>query len=224
MVRYTGRFVVDDALGNKKYLCDMFYHWAAGDDLSGFVLLGTTLPTLTPDGKIKLYDNTGGAASSYLTKDFPSGRLGNKNWAMMVKLERMADDTSTSLDDIDIRHNSSLSQGHIFLSGSGFIRHWWVNDIWAGAMVTTPEPVPPIGRHTIAMLLSPEQVILVYDGKNLSPIPKGFGTGALTNTPLVAMNKGTPAFMVMTDHLAGQVSHIQVSEIKCGYIVGGSSP
>ena len=94
MVRYTGEFVVEDIANGRKYLADLLYAFERGDDLTGWVLFGNTVPTIdAATGDISLDDATPAGGTSVAVRNLAPER--SLNAALSMDITRQNDDTST---------------------------------------------------------------------------------------------------------------------------------
>jgi len=228
--RYVGEFVVKDIANDRQYLADLLWKWDVGDDLTGWVLGGTTPPTIAPDGQIDIFDNTPAAFSNTLAIfTLPTLSLGPCYHIFTCKFTKQIDDTS-----VDNQHfNAGINTTAVLFSGglmmmvsnlAGATYLDWTNQ--GGDLLRSNFFVvlPTAGvEYRMATILGPTTVQCLWEGRKLGEIPTGSSVpGAQINLRPYQNWLSRPfKYIVMGGrHRLNEVTHYRVRDIKVGRLVG----
>jgi len=221
--RYAGEFVVKDIANNRQYLADLLWKWDVGDDLTGWTLGGTTVPTIVANGRIDIFDNTAGAATSFAYRQFANSS-GRFDVVISFKFTRMNDDTLVNVAfTAQWTPTLNVANGFAFYTAAGTSYIAWRNNNYGGSLnVFASAFAPVIGvEHQCDMILTPTTALIMVDGVLRAEIKRSNkGTAPLSATPEQDMNAVNKIFEIHCGHAAGQVSHFQVRDIKVGRLVG----
>jgi len=225
--RYVGEFVCRDISAGRQFLCNKIWSWSKGDGLTGFVLAGTTVPTIDAQGRINLYDAVAGAGNSGLYITVPNTR--DIYYVLSFKLMKQVDDTSTP----NLAFNCYIAgsaPGMATTPGHGYYtrpaavnsaHHWWTSLGGGTGPSNSPAFLPVAGvEYQICLILAPNEVLLIVDGVLLSTLYFGAQGVGLSLTPRMDWLKGNKTIDFDVQHNAGQVSHFTVHDIKVGTLAG----
>ena len=223
MPKYNGRFVVKDIANGVQYLADLLYQFELGDSLAGWTLGGGTNPTISSDGRIDLYDASAGVNGSYLVSSIING-AGELLIVAHFKATRMPDDTSTGNNSLISGPTSSISltSGPWFNCTGVNINGTWNNFSGTGISRLLIAGPMTIGReYTVDIVMDNSKILFIVDNIYQGMIFRGErGTVALSATPIQAWLAGSKRIGFWAGHAAGQISHIQVRDIKVGRLAG----
>jgi len=228
MPKYVGQSNAYDIPNNIIYMGDLLYAWDVGDDLTGWVLSGNTNPTIAVDGRIRLYDATGGGGTSAGYFELPNTKgafLGIVN----IKFTRMLDDTSVHQFMFALQFSAHpVVTGGIcinFNSIGGTVELRWINSNYQGVVSSVVGVAPVAGtEYALSIVMGPNKIIFLLNGAKIGEILIGNTGGAcpLSATQLrdhFAQNKKVHLY---ASHAGGQVSHIRVRDIRVSRYVGQS--
>jgi hypothetical protein len=227
MVRYSGEFVVQDTAGAKKYLADLLYGWDIGDDLTGWTLGGTTIPTIATDGWIRLYDAVPGAGTTSGFYPMP-GSMGEFMGVFHFKVIRKADDTSLELFSLfcgitaDALLNSGMNFQCAAVAPLGMKGDWFNANIAGVTLPLTAVVMPTETEYTIDIIMTQNDVIFLVNGVRLGSIPRS-NKGTITSLSEHQNREwraGLKRACLYSGHAAGTVSHHRIHDIKVGRLVG----
>lgn len=226
MVKYNGRFVVEDKANDKKYLADTLFE-SNGEDLALWTIDGTMLPTAV--GKyFDLFNNNGVAnGDSWMRYQLPNTN-GMFNSVAKCKFMRMADDTSLdwfaftfSLSHVNIRETGICYAYDAAASVTRF--HWRNSDYLGPSSFVAATAFVPGQEYEVALITTPLEVVLILDGVRKIAFPVGSKGDALPpKLPLKDFNTINKTLIAGVRHQAAETSHIRVRDIKVGRLVGVS--
>jgi hypothetical protein len=222
MPRYSGSFVVKDIANDKQYLVDLLYAFERGDDLTGWTLGGNTAPTITADGKIRLYEVSagGGIWSSWCYRTMPN-TLGKMNYVLEFDITQMAEDFGSFLELI-VAGTTAINLGTFY---------FWQPSImyYVSSGCSTQRNLAfnfVVGtEYKFDIIFSQEGFTLLINGVRQGFIPAseiGVG-GNLSATQLKELLAGNKTIQFYTEHLNLERSHWQIRNVKFGRLVGVSS-
>jgi len=229
--RYNGRVVVEDKQNNKKYLGDLVYY-NPGDNLTGWVLGGTTQPTIgsLPSGLpcFDFYDNINLANQTSLTYIMLPNTGGLFYQICSFKFTKQLDDTSTDIYEFagQIGASTSVGRGHGYSHRVASTRYYWLNATGLGLdqNITTLFPAIAGQEQEIVLIITPKNTILMGDGdriaSNYTFISGASPPGA---TPFLDFLKDNKVIYFYARHDAGEVTHYKVRDITVARLAGVSS-
>ena len=228
MPKYVGQSNAYDIPNNIIYLGDLLFAWDVGDDLTGWTLGGTTVPTIAVDGRLKLYDNSVAALSNSMCRIVIPNTMGQLYCIFKCKITQMADDTST--DDrkvvIQIDPGTVNENGHIYLynkgTNSSTHRFWNTSYLGSGTIGLAWVPVAGI-EYELSLIMTPKSLIMLINGVMMDSIPiSNKGTAPSSLTPLADWLKTNKTIQFFVRHLANEVSHYRIRDIRVSAYRGQS--
>jgi hypothetical protein len=204
----------------------MIWSWQVGNDLTGWTLGGATVPTISADGQIDLYDATNLAnqtSSAYFTL---LNTLGQLYCIFHCKFTRQADDTGADDYEFLAQIAPIISAGRgLYWRGSNAVSyHVWYNNNYGGNSVALTYPAPVVGQeHDLSIILTPKSSIVIMDNIKINEIlTSNIGGAVLSATPYNDWLTANKTINFFVRHQAGQVSHYRVRDIRVSRLVGVS--
>ena len=184
MVKYVGQSNAYDIPNNVIYLGDLLYAWDVGDDLTGWTLGGTTVPTIAVDGRMDLNALNGagnGISSAYI---LVPNTLGEFLGIIHAKMTRMIDDSST------YNYDGSLWLGDNVFTG-GMIQHYdpATPTMWCrwyspggGVVTNSGRPLTAGQEYSVDIVKTAKDIIYLLNNTLIASTPVS-SKGTVTSLP-----------------------------------------
>ena len=228
--RYSGEFVISDTQNNRQYLFDLRYRWDQGCVITDWFLAGTIVPTVDANGYIDMYNNINADDESVAMSYNIPNSVGGVPMAFCARVTRQSDESSTDgsafLIAIDHVLGPFTIRGHQYIydktGGPNQPKHKWMNQFGVGYQKTITFKPQFNVEYDIALIINQPYVSLIVDSALLDEAPYGYRGGGYGLLPQVwcSNNKNIKLY---ARHMAGEVSHWKVRDIRAGALVGVST-